>query len=418
MAMELLRRLTQGFRAAKPDPGPQWRTPTVLDRGSLGEACLALDGQGHGTALWENAGSLWTMPIGPHSAPALVRRPLGEGTSPRIELNPDGRGIALWLAEAAGERQVLGRILGGVESSTQVVFRTVGVVKHLQGAVDRRGNALVVWLLEVDGRTEVMAQAFDTRGSAWEQAPTTLGSSSAPAVAPRMAVNHREHAMVLWEVEDGRSEGLVASHYWPSDGIWSDRPVPVVAQATHHHQVVMDDLGNALAVWVHAPYGQRSRLEASFYDGTRSEWGKPETLCSAQSFSALRLAMSGDGEALAAWCQGEGHGPARLFTRAFRKGGWDAGSECLELGHGPVQDLALALGAEGQAGLLATHRGPQGDWVSARLRQREWSEPFQLLPASRLLCSAPRLCLCAHGASALWIQGEGREHSLILAEAF
>jgi len=381
----------------------------------LGEASLALDGMGRGSALWENGGKLWTMSIGPRSAPAMVRLPVGEGTNPQIIINADGHGLALWQAETVEERQILGRIIDEMEDGSRAIFRTAGRIHHLQAAVDRRGNVLVVWLLEMDGRVDVMAQSFDTRDQAWEQVPTLLGRASATTSEPRIAVNEREFAMVLWEPE-GSSEGLVASHFWPAERIWSDRPVPVVSHLARHHQVVIDDVGNALAFWVHAPYGQRSSLEASFYDGLRSEWSEPETLSSAQTFSSLKLVMSGDGEALAAWCQAEGHGASRLITKAFKKGRWEAGLDCLELGHGSVLDFALDLGSEGEAGLLAVHQGNEGDWVSARLRHREWSPSFSLVPASHHPCSSPRLRLCPQGASALWIQGAGKETSLVLAE--
>jgi hypothetical protein len=356
------------------------------------------------------------MPIGSRSTPALARLPLGEGTAPQIQLNADGRGLALWQTQRNGERQIQGQFLGPEESSAKVVFQTAGLIRHLQGMVDRRGNALVVWCLDYGGQTEVLAQSFEARKQTWEQAPARLGVLSLPTAGPRMAVNQKEHAMVLWEMEDGVSEGLVASHYWPTDRIWSDRPVPVVPHATRHHQVAMDDAGNALALWIHAPYGQRCSLEASFYDALASEWGEPELLANARSFSAPRLVMTGEGRDLAAWCQSEGHGPSRLFAKAFAKGRWESALECVELGQAPIRDFAISLGADGSAGILAVHHGPEGDWVSARLRQGEWSAPLPLMPASPQPCAAPRLSLSSEGSSALWTQGEGREKALYLAE--
>ena len=418
MAMESLRRLAQSLRPGKAKTLTPWRTPVTLDRGVLGEACLALDGHGHGAALWENGGRLWTMPIGPHSAPGIVRLPLGEGTEPRMLLNPEGRGLALWQTVAGEERQVLGRILGGAEGASQTLYRTQGLIHHLQAAVDRRGNTLVVWLLEEDGRFEVMAQSFDTRGQVWEQAPTTLGFPTAGMVEPRLAANHREHAMVLWEAEGDGQEGLVASHYWPSDRIWSDRPVPVVSHATRHHQVAMDDMGNALALWIHAPRGQRSHLEASYYDGQRCEWGAPEALSSAQTFSHPRLVMRGDGVAVAAWCQAEGHGASRLITKDFARGRWEEGVECLELGQAPVREFGLDLGPEGKAALIAVQHGAEGDWVTARLRQGSWGEAFTLAPASPQSCGLPQVRLCPQGASAIWVQGTGRDGRLMLVETW
>jgi hypothetical protein len=414
--MDLLKRFAHGIGLGKPEPVTPWRGPLTLDRGQLGEAELALDGQGHGSAVWENHGQLWTMPIGPRVTPALVRLPLGEGTNPKIELNDVGRGIALWQEESAGERRIVGKILGGPEHSAHVVHRTEGSVRHLQAAVDRRGNALMVWLSESQGRAEVMAQSFDTRGTAWEQASITLGIPTLPTAEPRIAVNQREHAMVLWEVADETFEGLVASHYWPSDLIWSDRPMPVVSHATRHHQVAMDDSGNALAIWVHAPYGQRCSLEASYYDAFDGDWSVPEVLSKAHTFSNLQLAMSGEGEALAAWCQAEDHGSSRLFAKACGKGQWESGLECFELGHGPVREFAIDLGPGGQAGILAVHHGADGDWVTVRLRQRDWSAPVSLAPPSKLPCASPRISLCPQGASAMWIQGSGRERVLQLAD--
>lgn len=52
MAMDLLRRFARGIRSDKADAGSHWRTPMILDRGNLGEACLGLDGHSHGSALW------------------------------------------------------------------------------------------------------------------------------------------------------------------------------------------------------------------------------------------------------------------------------------------------------------------------------------------------------------------------------
>ncbi len=414
--MESLKRLIQLVRLGRTGPKSPWRKPVVIDRGTIGGACLDLDGQGCGAAVWENGGRLWTMPIGPRSTPGIVRLPLGEGTGPQIVLNTNGRGIVLWQTRVGLERQILGKILGVPGESAQVIFSTGGQVHHLQTAVDRRGNALVLWLLDTDGRIEVMAHSFNARDLAWEPRPTTLGLPSSPSAGPRIAVNHRQNAMVLWEVEGGASGGLVASHYWPSDHIWSDRPVPVVSRPTRSHQVVMDDLGNALAMWIHAPYGQRSHLEASFYDGQRCEWGEPEVLASAETFLFPRLAMSGDGEALAAWCQAEGHGASRLMTKFFTRTGWEEGVECLELGQGPVRDFAIDLGPEGRAGILAAHRGLEGDWISARLRQREWSASIPLVPPSVSPCSSPRIRLCPQGASAQWVQGVGDQGSLVLIE--
>lgn len=420
MAFEHLIRMAQRLAAPRNGRASEWRSPVRLDRGALGEAALALDSHGRGLALWDNGGKLWTLPVGPHVAPALARLPLGEGTSPRLWMNAEGRGLALWLEEVDGRTHLLGRPLGGESEPTQVLQRAAGSVHQVQAAIDRRGNALVVWLQETPSGLDVMAQAFDLRSASWEAEALRLGlAAGGRAGRMRLAANHREHAMVLWTEEEGSEPCLAASHFWPNDRLWSDRPVPVAARATQHHQVAMDDAGNALALWIHAPYGRRSTLEASAYDAHRCEWGAPETLAQADVLSQPRLAMNGAGEALAVWCQAEGHGASRLLCRSFHLGAWTPGVECLELGHEPVQTFSLDVGVEGRATLVAVHRGPAGDQVTARLRHKgAWGETQVLVPPSPVPCAQPQARLCPQGASALWLQGVGRDRALFLGETW
>lgn len=419
MVMNLFARFTRAFRPAPAEPGGlQWRSPAHLDRGRLGEARMALDDRGRGVALWENDGSLWTMSTGPAVSPALARVPFGEGVNPRLALNPKGRGLAVWVADLGEERQVLGKILGTGEAPGHVLFQTPGLVRQLQVVADRRGDALVVWLHQKVGRVEAMAYAFDARGENWEGQPIVLGLPSDPGAAPRLASNSREHAMVIWEARDSLFEGLMASHYWPSDRIWSDHPVPVVAHEAHHHQVAMDDHGNALALWIHAPSGQqRGVLEASFYDVQAGEWREPDILATAHEISTPRLIMNADGEALAAWGQREGGDVSRLFSKAFRERAWEAEAVCLDHEQGRFRDYAIDLGPDGRAGFLVVQRGAAGDQVALRVRQGDWSAPRVMGAAPGATCGSPRIAMCPRGMSLLWTQGVGADKTLVLVDS-
>ena len=214
---------------------------------------MALDDRGRGVALWENDGCLWTMSTGPAASPALARVPFGEGVNPRLALNPKGRGLAVWVADLGEERQILGKILGTGEVTGHVLFQTPGLVRQLQVAADRRGDALVVWLHQKVGRVEAMAYAFDARGENWEGEPVVLGLPSDPGAAPRLASNNREHAMVIWEARDSLFEGLMASHYWPSALISSDHPLPVLPHPPTPHQSAIATHGHSLPLSVRSP---------------------------------------------------------------------------------------------------------------------------------------------------------------------
>ena len=417
MGLDLLKRFAQRLRSGPVAAGaPRWRAPVLLDRGRLGEARLALDDRGRGLALWENEGNLWSLPMGPGASPAMLRLPFGEGAHPRLALSPEGRGLAVWLADLGEERQILGRPLGS-GGSEQEVFRTTGTVRGLQVSVDRRGNALVVWLHEKVGRIEVMTRSFDTRRMAWEAGPTVLGLPADPEASPHLAANPRGHAMVLWEARDGPFEGLVASHHWPADRIWSDRPMPVVGHSVRNHQVAMDGRGNALALWIHAPYGQRARLLASFYEARAGTWCEPVALASAQEISSPRLVMNGNGEGLATWCQRESGAVSQLSAKAFDNRTWKVEPECLDHDRERVHDYAIDLGEDGRAGFLVIQRGEAGDQVLLRTRQGTWSEPKVMAAPQGTSCASPRIAVCPQGMSLMWIQGTGTDQRLVLVDS-
>jgi len=317
----------------------------------------------------------------------------------------------------AGDSTLLGRVLGAKGNPTQTLFSTPGQIQHRQVAVDRRGNALVVWLQELQGHYEILAQSFDLRAQAWEQTPLRLGQPSSRPLEPRLAVNHREHGMVLWQSEGDEFQGLVACHYLPSERAWSDRPVPVAHRRTSGHRVAIDDAGNALALWIHSAHGERCGLESAFYDVRTSQWSEPETLAKAHAFLNPKLALAGSGEALAVWCQAEDSGAPRLFAKAFQHGKWEREVERLDPGSGQVSDYAIAIESQGHAGLLALHYGPEGYQAVARWRDGAWSAPVRLGPMTQARISDPHLALCPRGAVALWTLDGGKDRILYASVA-
>jgi len=283
--------------------------------------------------------------------------------------------------------------------------------------VDRRGNTLVVWLHESRGSFEILALTFDMRAQTWEQEPIRLGPPSNRPLEPRLAVNHREHAMVLWQSETEEFQGLVACHYLPSEKAWSDRPVPVVSRRAAMHQIAIDDDGNALALWIHSAHDGRAGLESAFYNVRNSQWSEPEILARAHSFRPPQLTMAGSGEALAAWCQAEHSGAPRLFAKAFQKGLWEKEVERLDPGYGQVVDFAIAIENQGNAGLLTLQQGPEGYQALVRWRDAEWSAPTRLGPASQAPLSNPNLALCPLGAAAVWTREGGKDRTLYASVA-
>ncbi len=415
MSLAMLERLSRAFGRRSAEGTLAWHPPALLDQGRIGAARLAMDRLGKGLALWENGGQLWSMEQGVGSPRALVRLPVAGGQDPRVVLDPQGRGSALWTAADADGAVLMGRPLSRSQTLAHELFATRGRIHHLQAAVDRRGSVLAVWCHELDGRFDVLAQCFDTRTGEWERRPAQLGPRFPRARGLGLAMNLRGHAMVVMPADDERFRGLVCCHYWPTDRIWSDHPVPVCPGQVLDHRVAMDAAGNAQALLVIDEADGRQSLFACGYDARSSEWGEPRLLAAGQGLAQIRLAMAPDGAAFAAWSQAETAGAPRLLGRWLRRGAWDPAVLPLGAGHGAVTDLAVDVVEEGRGTLLTCQSSADGHRVYVRGLEDGADAPVPLGPAGPQAAVRPRLVHRPEGAVALWVQPNGDTATLHLA---
>jgi len=417
MSLSLLKRMTAGLAGGSLH-GRRWRPPVALDYGLIRGTCFGMDRHGRGLALWENGGRLWTHTFGPGMEESPSRLPLGEGKDPRIAVNLEGRGVAIWTMENGFEKHIVGMPFdptARTSPSSRSLFKTFGNVRDIQVCVDRRGSALVVWSHELDGRWETLAKHFDVRAKAWEDEPARLGPQVGHPLEPRLGMNRRGQAAVVWEEQTDRADGLVVAFYLPSEKQWSDHPVPVAAGTAKEYQAAMDHAGNLMAIWVNQTYGRRASLEARLYRADRAEWAAPEVLATAASFRQVRLAMTGTGEALAVWLQSEGTALSFLHSKAFRNDAWEGQVTRLDGEGGRVTDYAMALGAKGLAGLFCLMQSPDAYTPLVRSRTKVWNPPTAAGPKSRHPHHHPVLSLCPEGSVALWQVGTGAETQLVMA---
>lgn len=417
MALDLLKKMAAGLGRGGAKEA-RWRSPVSLDRGLIRGACFGMDRHGRGLALWERDGKLWTMSFGPGMAEAMSRLPLGEGKDPRIAVNLEGKGVAIWTQDTGVEKQIIGMPFdptASVQPTSRMLFKTFGNPRDIQVYIDRRGSALVVWSHELDGKWETLAKHFDVRSKVWDSEPTRLGPPVDHPLEPRLAMNRRGQAVVVWEQLTDRADCLVAAHYLPSEKQWSDRPVPVASGTAKEHQVAMDHAGNVMAVWVDHHYGQRPALQARLYSANRGDWCEPVVLATAQSFRQVRLAMTGTGEALAVWLQSEGTTLSFLHSKAFRNETWETQVTRLDGEGGRVTDFAMALGPKGLAGLFCLMQNQDSFAPMVRSRRKAWDPVAAVGPNSKLPHHHPVLSLCPEGNVAIWQVGAGAETQLVMA---
>lgn len=404
----------------EPETGDGWLPPGTLDHGAIGRVCCVMDRDGRGQVVWENHGSLWLQVLGQADEAGFARLALGAGTDPRVAANLDGAGAVAWTADVAGGRSVLGLPIAAWRSpgSSRILFSTAGRIHHLQLAADRRGGVMVVWCHELDGSFEVLVKRFDARAKLWDEEPARLGEKAARPIEPRLAMNRRGQAVVVWNEGSRESDALVGSFFLSATKAWSERPVAVATGRISEYQIALDHSANLMVLMVRQDFGQRPTLEARVHSAASSSWLPTQVLAAAPSLRQVRLEMTGTGDALAIWQQSEGSTLAFLYGKAYRDGVWEPGVTRLDTDTGKVEAYALALGSKGQAAMLclARHQAGRTPLVREWWRGSGWGAPRTLGKPVAEALSQPMLTLCPSGALALWRVGEGTTALLLVAQ--
>lgn len=161
-------------------------------------------------------------------------------------------------------------------------------------------------------------------------AATVLDNSSAGQFLPEVAVDGHGNAVVAWfQPNENRIYHVWATRYVSGQG-WGT-PVQIEAEeaVTHGCQVVMDPSGNAIVTWVQVDFrpGHGNNVWAALYR-VGTGWDSPSCIGNDNAITVdnQRIAMDGNGNALAVWEQMELLGSIftrRLWSNRYTRGaGW------------------------------------------------------------------------------------------------
>ncbi len=419
MVLDALKRLAQGLKGETPEVAPSWRPPRLLDQGALGTPRLHLDARGRALALWRNGQSLYATRFwtgGSDASPTLFQADpgkgerLGELTSARFEDTV----LAAWTIQAEGLTHLVSRFFrGGTEGDTRTALTVPGVVQSLQVLVDRRGDGLMVWCASDTEGYHVRALGFDARSQAWDPEPTRLDGPLDHPTPVALALGPKGEALAVWNHEGGGYEGLVTSHYFAKERLWSDRPMGVVNALARSFELAQDAQGNVSLLYLRTEAGKLA-LDACVMSAATATWHGPTRLAQAQDLQQPRLGMADGGAAVALWRQSEVGGTMRLFSRTFQNGKWSPRPEALEADMGSGREHAFALGAAGRGTLLWAQASAQATGGAEAIHLRsftkgQWGKvPLQL--GQPVKFAHHSLCVDVNGphVAALWLAGVGR----------
>jgi hypothetical protein len=381
---------------------PSWTEPRVLsdtDR-ALGPE-LALSSSGAALAVWDaetgpdcaqspaSLTCIHTVEVaardgsgGGWGSPDRIARP-GVGALPRVALNDAGRAAVIWVHDIGRDRVLQATYRTGpttpFPNPSDLSAAVLGVRNH-HVALDRAGNAAVVWAEDHGGAFDVAAEMRSAASGVWG-APVVLSTGAASA-GPSLAVSPGGEAFAIW-VEGAAvqvARGNLATGSWES-------PVALSRNAGVDAAIAVNAAGDAVAIWA---LGDRPGVEASIRPAG-GPWGDPVALPDGAQFPASAgpdVGFGADGTAVAVWVSG-GTSLQSLRSAARARGGsW---SRPVEVASGHASDPNVSVDPQGNAIAVWTDRArllaavrpvAAGAWQPAEVSSAEVSAPRVALDAA------------------------------------
>ena len=382
--------LAFALAAAPAGATPAWLAPVGLSvpvdlsagAGNAFPVTVGFDAQHTATAVWLRMGgqngvvqAADRLAGGTWKSPVDVSTPGEDASVPDAAFDPNGDGVAIWLA-GTGSSQVVRtafRAAGGAWQAP-VDLSPAGSVTVPHAGLDGQGNAVAAWV-----ESGVPKAAFRPAGGSWQAALKLASTPSANISELRVALDAQGNGLVAWS--SGGSSPVQAAFRPKSGGAWQT-PVDVSKANGFLEDVAFDAQGNALTVWT-APAAGGSVVWAASRPAAGSAWQAPVALSAGGDGTAPHVAFDPQGNAIAVWQHDGPQGPT--VQSAFRPAGgsWQAP---LDLAPALFGFPRIAFDAQGNALAVWARAGDNGDnVVQAAFRPAggAWQTPVDVSTAGQ-----------------------------------
>jgi len=269
-------------------------------------------------------------PVGPAGGAARLRFDTSINSAtflpvPRLATDTQGRVLVAWNQVGVhGQSNVWSSSFDGAtgwSTPTLIDPDDTRSARNPDIGVDNDGNALAVWERVDAGCANIFANQY-TVGTGWA-APTLIDPIHCDAHGARVAVNAAGAAVVVWYQTTTGNAHIWARSFLSSTWGALER-VDNVAGDAAAPQIATDGVGNAIAVWEQFD-GTRKSIWANRYS-FGSGWDAAQRIESNDTSDAqdVQLVVDSVGNALAVWQQADG-GHQRIWSNTFRVtgGGWE-----------------------------------------------------------------------------------------------
>lgn len=275
-----------------------------------------------------------------------------------------------------------------------------------QLALDAAGNALVVWHQDDGTSVRIWSSYYDAE-TGWESAVQVESNNSNDSINPKVAMNAKGRAMVVWVQSDGTEASIWSSIREPH----SDWGTAVLLESSdaeigNYPTVRMDTAGNAVVLWNQKDGGITTPWVNHYKRG--HGWTGADSLekNTVDTVSGTFLALNKAGLAMALWTQHDGI-QVSIWINQYDGESW-AGPVLLEEYHdGPASAPTVAL--NDKDGAIAVWKqesaGSQSLWSRAYTLSDGWGDAVLYKPAATSNISSLSISLDNSGnAISVWRQ--------------
>ena len=294
----------------------------------------------------------------------------------------------------------------------EIVEFSLGHARAVQIAADGAGTVTVIWVQQELGLSGLWANRY-IPDEGWQQ-PVRVEPVAGELYAPQLAMDTGGRGFAIWERRQGDRLGVRVSRYTPEHGWGPPRNIDAGEGNSLSPRLAVHGQGSAVAVWSQRDSTGNRRITAARF--VRSQgWGPPDKISSVgENAYDVHVAMDATGNAIAAWEQ-EIHGEETIVARRFETGtGWSAPVQLEvdgEEGYGP----RLGVSPDGSAVVawIRAH-GEAGTVVAARYtRERGWERPLTVQGGELLYVFDLHIAANSRGGVlAAWCQTDGSRNNV------
>jgi len=282
----------------------------MLDDGN-GEALAAqmvMNPKGEGFVTWSRHENGVTRIVGRHFDKSkewlpleYIQKGFEGGSAVRAAIVASGDLIVLWEQSDGKVRSIVSRYYTQASGweAPRVLSTGKGQAFEPQIKMDRKGNAFAVWHQSDGGAYQIWRNRYVV-GKGWI-GPVRMKSNDEDALHPKLAMNDRGMAIVVWRQFDGNTYSLYASHF--SEETWS-RPELIESHSDEaiYPDVQMDEAGRVAVLWVQRRCVERRCLSSNIWANhtdLKGVWQGARQL--AQDATNPKLRMLNNDSVVATW---------------------------------------------------------------------------------------------------------------------